>query len=97
MILMPGSKMEIKYAKRFRDQYQKADKQIRAAFAQTLDLFLADPDHPSLRNHPLKKQFTGFRSIDVTADIRAVFKETTTGKRNVITFHLLGTHKELYG
>ena len=94
---MPGMRMEIKYTKRFRGQYHKAGKQIKAAFAQTVDLFWADPQNPFLRNHALQDKFAGYRSIDVTEDWRAVFKETKSGARTVITFHLLGTHEELYG
>jgi addiction module RelE/StbE family toxin len=71
--------------------------EIKEAFRETLALFLEDPHHPFLRNHPLKEQFAGYRSIDVTDDWRAVFKESSTGDRVVITFHLIGTHKELYG
>ncbi len=88
---------EIKYAKRFRGQYRKADKEVRVAFSQTLELFIEEPNHPMLRNHPLKEKFAGLLSIDVTDDWRAVFKEEQSGKQQVITFHMLGTHKELYG
>jgi mRNA-degrading endonuclease YafQ of YafQ-DinJ toxin-antitoxin module len=69
---------------------------MKAAFAQTVDLFLADPQNPFLRNHSLRDKFEGFRSINVTEDMRAVFKESKSGKRRVITFHMLGTHDELY-
>jgi addiction module RelE/StbE family toxin len=94
---MPPMKMEIKYTKRFRKQYQKADKEIRNVFTQALELFLEEPVHPILRNHPLKEKFTGYRSINVTADWRAIFKQKQSDKRIIITFYLLGTHKELYG
>jgi addiction module RelE/StbE family toxin len=89
--------MEIEYTNKFRGQYRKAEKSIRTAFAQTLDLFLADPQNPFLRNHALRDTFAGFRSIDVTADWRALFRESKSDERTRITFHLLGTHEELYG
>jgi addiction module RelE/StbE family toxin len=89
--------MEIRYATRLRGQYRKADKEVRTAFSQTLELFVSEPNHPILRNHALKGKFAGSRSINVTEDWRAVFKEEQTGERTVITFHLLGTHEELYG
>lgn len=89
--------MEIKYAARFRKQYQKAEKEIRTAFTQALELFLEDPSHPVLRNHPLKEKFAGYRSIDITGDWRAVFKISKSGEQRVITFYMLGTHKDLYG
>jgi addiction module RelE/StbE family toxin len=55
--------------------------------------FLVEPFHPSLRNHSLKDKYAGFRSIDVTGDWRALYREET--KR--IIFVEIRTHKELYG
>lgn len=97
MIQTLPMQMEIKYGTRFRKQYSKADKKIKTAFAQTLEIFLEDPGHPMLRNHALKEKLAGYRSIDVTEDYRAVFREFHSGERKVITFHMIGTHKDLYG
>lgn len=88
--------MEIRYGTRFRRQYQKADKKIKAAFSQTLEVFIEDPNHATLRNHALKEKFAGYRSIDITGDYRAVFKEIKAGKQRMITFYMIGTHKDLY-
>ncbi|MGH8715172.1 MAG: type II toxin-antitoxin system RelE/ParE family toxin [Burkholderiales bacterium] len=82
---------------RFRKQYLKADKKIRTAFAQTIELFVEEPDHPILRNHLLREKFAGYRSINITDDYRAVFRETKSGDRTTITFHMIGTHDEPYG
>jgi addiction module RelE/StbE family toxin len=88
--------MEIRYTIQFRKQYQKARKEIKTAFSQMLDLFLEDPNHPALRNHSLKREFSGYESIDVTEDWRALFKIRERDEQKVITFHMLGTHKTLY-
>jgi len=71
--------MELRYTTRFRIQYRKANKDIQDAFSQIVELFLEDPDNPFLRNHPLKEKFAGYRSINVTQDWRAIFKETRSG------------------
>jgi addiction module RelE/StbE family toxin len=89
--------LHIEFARSFEQQLRVVSNEIKETFLETLVLFREDPHHPFLRNHPLKEQFAGYRSIDVTDDWRAVFKESSTGDRNVITFHLIGTHKELYG
>jgi mRNA-degrading endonuclease YafQ of YafQ-DinJ toxin-antitoxin module len=81
----------------FDKQRKQAPLAIKEAFQETVALFLEDPDHPTLRNHELKEKFAGYRSIDVTPDVRAVFKQARSGGQTVIVFHLLGTHKELYG
>ncbi len=87
----------IEFAPFFTKQRKAAPVEIKEAFLDTLELFLEDPDNPFLRNHRLRDKFAGLRSIDVTPDIRAVFREEQSGKRKVITFHMLGTHKDLYG
>lgn len=71
--------------------------EIKAAFREARELFYDDTHHPSLRNHALREKYTGFRSIDITNDWRAVFKVRETEKQTTATFYFLGTHDELYG
>jgi addiction module RelE/StbE family toxin len=97
MINIKKGAPDIAFSDRFERKLQKIPDEIKAAFADTLELFVAEPNHPLLRNHALKEKFAGSRSINVTDDWRAVFKEEQSGERTVITFHLLGTHDELYG
>ncbi|MBI2430609.1 MAG: type II toxin-antitoxin system mRNA interferase toxin, RelE/StbE family [Candidatus Levybacteria bacterium] len=87
----------VKFSDRFDDQLKDVPDEIKEAFLESFALFLEDQNHPSLRNHVLKEKFAGYRSIDITGDYRAVFKETKARKQKVITFHMLGTHEELYG
>lgn len=86
----------IEYTSIFSKQRKAAPIAIKQAFLEASTLFLEDPDHPFLRNHPLKKKFTGYRSIDVTGDWRAVFKENIVGGKKIVIFHMLGTHNQLY-
>jgi len=86
----------IEYTTLFNKQRKAVPLEIKEAFLEALRLFLTDPVHPALRNHLLHGALTGYRSIDVTEDYRAVFRETLTGGRTLIVFHLLGTHKDLY-
>jgi addiction module RelE/StbE family toxin len=87
----------IEYTPFFNKQRKSVPLEIKEAFRETLALFLDEPNHPTLRNHALKEKFAGYRSIDITADWRAVFRETYAGIRKVVTFHMIGTHQELYG
>src|SRR3954452_4810041 len=88
---------DITFLDRFDKRLTNAPDEIQEASAQPFELFLEDPHHPQLRNHELRENFAGLRSIDVTGDWRAVFKETQSGRRKVIKFYVIGTHKELYG
>jgi addiction module RelE/StbE family toxin len=89
--------MEIKYSSQFNKLYQKVPHQIKFAFKDALELFLEDTFNPQLRNHALKVKFAGYRSIDITGDWRAIYKEQGSEEKNVITFYLIGTHVQLYG
>lgn len=87
----------IEYTTLFNKQLKAAPLEIKIAFREARELFLYNPTHTHLRNHALRKQFAGHRSIDVTDDWRALFKIKESKTQTVITFHILGTHDQLYG
>lgn len=86
----------VRYSILFTKQLKTSPLEIKIAFRQARELFLEDPNHPSLRDHSLKNEFAGYRSIDVTEDYRALYKKRVEGKKEVITFYMIGTHEELY-
>lgn len=89
--------MKIKFAKKFKKQYEKANTKIQTAFDKRLELFQQDQYYPLLDNHALTGQYSGFRSIDITGNWRAIFREALDENGNkIITFELLGTHPQLY-
>ncbi len=59
-------------------------------------LFLKNPLHDQLRNHALKGKWQGYRSINITGDWRAVYREYKDGEETVILFKAIGTHSEIY-
>ena len=87
----------IEYTSLFNKQRKAVPLEIKEAFFEALRLYLIDPKHPALRNHALRGKLSGRRSIDVTEDYRAVFRETNKKGQIFIVFHLIGTHRELYG
>ena len=76
---------------------KKLDVRIRKRFRERILLFSKNPNDPQLNNHPLKKEYQGLKSIDITNDYRAIYEEATVGEDTIAYFSLLGTHKELYG
>ncbi|MBI2103598.1 type II toxin-antitoxin system mRNA interferase toxin, RelE/StbE family [Candidatus Woesebacteria bacterium] len=84
--------MPIKFSKSFTKQYDKAPLEIRRAFDQRLKLFVQNSFHPILKNHLLRGSYKGFRSINITGDWRALYKESG----DFIIFSALGTHSQLY-
>lgn len=89
--------MQINFAKKFKKQYEKADSKIKDAFDQRFELFKEDIFHSLLNNHALTGQYSGYKSINVTGDWRAIYSESEDENgRKIIIFELLGTHSELY-
>jgi addiction module RelE/StbE family toxin len=81
-------------SKKFIKELKKAPINIKNAFRERLELYLSDKYNPILNNHALTGKFTGSRSINVTGDYRAIFRELENGE--VIYFDLLGTHSQPY-
>ena len=89
--------MIVKYTDSFLKQLKKSDVRIRKAFKQRLLLFVKNPNDLELNNHPLQREYIGFRSIDITSNYRAIFKEINQEDDTYIYFTSLGTHHQLYG
>ena len=86
----------IEFTELFNKQRKAAPHEIKIAFREALALFLENSLYPQLRSHPLRGKLSGYRSIDVRDDWRAIFKQTQITKQQVITFHKLGNHQMLY-
>ena len=65
---------------------------MQERFYERLELFLSDPYNATLNNHSVEKAFPDCRSINITGDYRAIFKD----QGNVVIFIIIGTHAELY-
>lgn len=89
--------IRIEFTQRFSKQRKAAQVEIKIAFLESLELFLDDPNHSQLRNHPLKGQYSGYNSINITSDWRALLKIRTNKGQITLVFHMLGTHMQLYG
>lgn len=89
--------MEVEFSPEFRRKYRKADVRIRRKVDDCLRIFGNNPNDLKLHNHELKREWKGFRSIDITSDYRAIFEYKKVGKETFAFFVEIGTHKELYG
>jgi len=86
--------MDVIFHCTFRQQYKKVPPKVREQFTERLELWLIDPTHPSLRVHTLKGTYAGYWSMNVTGDIRALYREEGN---IVVIFAFIGTHSQLYG
>lgn len=95
--MQKGINLHVEFSGLFDKKLRQLPVEIILSFEETLELFLENPNHQKLRRHFLKEKFSGYQSIDVTDDYRAIFRVTKTGNTIIIRFHTIGTHKDLYG
>lgn len=89
--------MRVKYSPLFLAKVKKIDVRIYKSLREKIAIFTKDPNNPQLDNHELHEEWEGLRSIDITADWRAIYEEIDEGEEVVAYFLALGTHEELYG
>lgn len=84
--------MHIIFHRNFKRQYQKLPKKVQLQFAIRLELMIENSQNPILHIHQLRGEDQKYTSMNVTADYRALFTQTT----KQITFYKIGSHSELY-
>lgn len=85
--------MEIRLHRNFIKSYTRLPQKIKDKFKERRNLFIHDRLDPILNNHSVEKRFPDCRSINITGDYRAIFKEE---KGDICIFINIGTHSELY-
>ncbi len=85
--------MEFGKNKNFKKQFLKLPAKTKIKFAERINILLEDPQSCILSNHKLKSEYNGYFSINITGDIRAIYKVI---ENEVYYFIAIGTHSELY-
>jgi len=88
--------MKIIFSKKFDKKYQKLPIKIQDKFNERLIEFEFDKFKDFLNNHALKWKYNWYRSINITWDYRAIFKEYWDWIYEFIEFVNIWTHSELY-
>ena len=88
--------MIVKYSPKVLDKLKKSNVRIRKSFKERILIFSKNPYDMELNNHLLKEPYLGCRSIDITADWRAIYEEMQIGEEIEAYFLILGTHGELF-
>lgn len=85
--------MYLHYSKLFKKKYKALSPQIKSKVEEKLAIFVADQFDEVLNNHKLNGEYKGYRSINITGDIRIVYRvEDDT----ICYLHTIGTHSDLY-
>jgi len=86
--------MQITSTKKFDKQYKKLPKRAQQKFNKKITLLASNLYHPLLKTHKLHGKFDGCTSLNVTGDVRAVFRLKEEGL--LCVFIAAGSHSELY-
>ena len=78
--------------KSFKKDFRKLPKKIKEQFFERAALFFENRFNPLLNNHSVDAAYPGCRSINITGDYRAIFKEDG----DIVIFLHIGTHSQLY-
>lgn len=89
--------MNVKYSPGLLQSLKKHDVRIRKSFKEKIVIFFKNPNDLQLNNHSLREPYQDRRSIDITNDHRAHYKEIKEKDETVAYFVSLGTHDEFYG
>ncbi|MEK7609975.1 MAG: hypothetical protein AAB470_02555 [Patescibacteria group bacterium] len=81
------------FHKNFDKSFVRLDGDIKKAFRERRNLLLIDSNHPILDIHPLHGKWKNSWSMNITGDIRAIFKL----EGYIAIFWDIGTHSQLYG
>jgi mRNA interferase YafQ len=85
--------MKIIFHKSFEKQYRKLSNKIKLKVKERNLLFVEDPYNPILNNHALHGKYMGYRSINITENMRVIYKFLD---KNTVLFSEIGIHNKLY-
>lgn len=85
--------MKIVFHKNFEKDYKNLTNSIKLKIKERNILFMNDPYNPILNNHALHGKYLGYRSFNITGDIRIVYKLLN---QDTALFSAVGHHNKLY-
>lgn len=85
--------MITRFHKGFEKQYKRLKKGEQAKVRERIKLFQKDEFNPILNNHPLQGKLRGYRNINITGDLRAIYRHLDSQH---CLFTNLDIHSNLY-
>lgn len=85
--------MIIIFHKFFQKKLKKRTEKERKRWKDRLRIFVSDQNDPILNNHALNGKYFGCRSVNVTGNLRAIYKIQDS---NVALFIDIDNHPNLY-
>lgn len=85
--------MIITFHKNFLKSYKKLRKGEQIKCDERIALFMHKQFYPLLNNHTLSGKHKGYRSINITGDLRALYEPVS---KKTALFIIVDTHSKLY-
>lgn len=85
--------MRILFHKNFEKKYKKLPQNLKSKVKERNLLFEKDSYNPLLNNHALGGKYKGYRSINITGDVRIIYKLLGG---NTALLAEIGAHSKLY-
>ena len=85
--------MKVIHKPQFEKMLEKLTREEIFLVREVRDFFMENPNHPSLRNHPLDPPLERYRSISIDADLRILYRMIDT---DTALFLKIGKHDEIY-
>ena len=79
--------------RKFKKQYKKLNQNEQQKTKERLAIFQNNKFDMILNNHPLKGDYKNYNSINITGDLRAIYR---TDENDSYIFVKLGTYSQLY-
>lgn len=86
--------MKIFLHKDFLKQFLRLRENEKKKFQERRTLFMKDEFDPVLNNHSLRGKYFGCRSINITGDLRIIYRRDSDGE---VIFITINSHSNLYG
>ncbi|MEK7175340.1 MAG: type II toxin-antitoxin system mRNA interferase toxin, RelE/StbE family [Patescibacteria group bacterium] len=85
--------MKIFLHRNFKKRYKNLNLNEKEKFEHRRNLFLQNPFDQILNNHSLGGNYKGYRSINITGDLRVIYEPLD---KETVLFIKIDTHSNLY-
>ncbi|MGB3023932.1 MAG: type II toxin-antitoxin system mRNA interferase toxin, RelE/StbE family [Candidatus Saccharimonadales bacterium] len=89
------ARFEVRYATSFVKLIAKQPVAIQRQARDRINDFRYGINLERLRDHALQGKYKGYRSINISGDVRALYYQQADG--TVVIFAVIGTYSQLYG
>ena len=84
-----------KSTRKFDKQFKQLDLKTLKQAQKSIELFVSDPSHPSLRYKKIQGT-DSFYEISVNMSVRIIIEVTSEADDQINTLYVIGTHDEVF-